>query len=126
MIEGARGWRTVVFLFFLLAAAVLCAQDQNQNKDQPSQVSLTIYPAHIALSPGQTQSFSARMDGASPGALVHWTLTGSTAGASITQDGVFTARTLGVYHVVAFVPVGHGPVAKTAVATVTVIRPLDF
>ncbi len=126
MIEGARGWRTVVLLFFLLAAAVLCAQDQNQNKDQPSPVRLTIYPARVALSPGQTQSFSARVDGAAAATLVHWTLTGSTAGGSISQDGVFTARTLGVYHVVAFVPVGHGPAAKSAIATVTVMRPLDF
>jgi hypothetical protein len=122
MIEGARGWRAALLLFLLLAAALLSAQD----RDQPGQVSLTVYPARAALNPGQTQSFSARVDGAPTGTVVRWTITGSTAGGSISQDGVFTARTLGVYHVVAFVPVGKSTVAKTAVATVTVIRPLDF
>ena len=123
MIEGARCWRAALLLLFvLLAAAVLSAQDS----DQPGQVSLTIYPARVALNPGQTQSFSARVDGAPAGTVVRWTITGSTAGASISQDGVFTARTLGVYHVVAFVPVGKSTVAKTAVAIVTVLRPLDF
>jgi hypothetical protein len=122
MIERARCWRTALLLFLLLAAAALRAQDS----DQPGQVSLTIYPVHVALNPAQTQRFSARVDGAPAGTVIRWTITGSAAGGSISQDGVFTARTLGIYHVVAFVPIGQSTVAKTAAATVTVLRPLDF
>jgi len=122
MIEGACFWGTAGHLLVLLAAAVLGAQD----RDRSDQVSLTIYPARVALNPGQTQSFSARVDGAPAGTAVRWTITQSTTGASVSQDGVFTTRTLGVYHVVAFVPFGRGPVAKSAVAIVTVLRPLDF
>ena len=48
MIEGARGWRAAVLLFLLLAAALLSAQDRN---DQPGQVSLTIYPARVSPEP---------------------------------------------------------------------------
>ena len=122
MIEGACFWGTAGHLLVLLAAAVLGAQD----RDRSDQVSLTIYPARVALNPGQTQSFSARVEGSPAPNLVHWTITGSPSGGSITQDGIFTARTLGVYHVVAFVLVGHGPMARTAVAAVTVMRALDF
>jgi hypothetical protein len=120
MIKGAHCSRTAPLLFvLLLAAGVLSAQASD-----PGQVSLTVYPARVALNPGQTQRFSAHVDGAPAGAVIRWTITGRTAGGSISQGGVFTARTLGVYRVVAYVPLGEGTVARTA--TVTVLRPLDF
>jgi hypothetical protein len=45
-------------------------------------------------------------------------------GASVSPDGIFTARIVGIYHVIALV-VGDGTILKSAVAKVTVVAQYD-
>lgn len=117
--------RVLLWIFPLLVATIFIAQQAPSEKQ--NNVSLTVYPPRIALNPGQTQKFSAHIEGAPTGTVIRWTITdGNRAGSRISQDGVFTAGKLGVYRVVAFATIGKGTVLKTAVAKVTVLRRLNL
>jgi hypothetical protein len=106
----------------LLATTLAAQQDEKQGA-----LSLTVDPARITLNAGQTQRFLAHIEGAPAGTVIRWAITDrKTDGSSISQDGVFTARRLGLYHVVAFATIDESTVLKTAVAKVTVLGQLEF
>ena len=80
----------------------------------------------MTLNAGETQRFSAHIEGAPPGTVIVWAVPDRETGvSSIGQDGVFTARIVGVCHVMAFATVGGSTVLKTAVAKVTVLGKLE-
>jgi hypothetical protein len=109
---------TTLIILSLLIATSLAAQPQSE---QRSGVSVIVEPARATLVSGQTQKFSAHIEGA-PGAVVQWAITeGRSDGSSIGQDGIFTAGTLGVYHVLAFAVKGDGTVLKAVRVKVTVL-----
>jgi hypothetical protein len=90
-------------------------------------VSLTVDPARITLIAGQTQRFSAHIEGAATGTVIRWAVPDEQRDvSSISQDGVFTARIVGVYRVIALATIGQSTVLKTAVAKVTVLGQLEF
>ena len=103
----------------LLAATTLPAQ-QNEKRGG---VSLTINPAPITLNAGQTQTFSAELTGAPAATVIAWAVR-ENRGANISQDGVFTPKAVGVYHVIAFAVV-DGTVLTHAVARVAVQEQYD-
>jgi hypothetical protein len=107
----------------LLFAATLAAQ---QSQKQGA-VLLTIEPSRITLNTGQTQKFSAHLEGAPVGTVVRWAVFDRERDvSSITEDGVFSARIVGVYHVIAFATVGQSTVLKTTIVKVTVLGKSEF
>jgi hypothetical protein len=113
---------------FLLIVPLWFATTLNaQQIDRRVGVSLTVDPARVNLSAGQTQKFSAHIEGAPAGAVIVWAVPDRERDvSSISQDGVFTARIVGVYHVFAFATTGESSVLKTAVVKVTVLGRLEF
>jgi hypothetical protein len=110
-----------VIVPLLLAATALNAQ---QNEKQGA-VSLTIEPARITLTAGQTQRFSAHIKGAPTGTVIIWAVPDSERDvSSVSQDGLFAARIVGIYHVVAIATI-DGTALKHAVAKVTVVAQYD-
>jgi hypothetical protein len=106
----------------LFLTTTLAAQSQKQGA-----VSLTIEPAGITVNAGQTQKFSAHLEGAPVGTLVRWAVSDRERDvSSVSQDGVFTARIVGFYHVIAFATVGESTVLKTRVVKVTVLGQSEF
>src|SRR5580693_4074043 len=80
----------------LLLAIPLAAQ---QRDDKQAATSLTVEPANTTLNTAQTQRFSAELKGAPPTTVINWAV--RERGGDIGQDGVFTARLVGIYHVTA-------------------------
>lgn len=107
---------TVLFCF---ATTVLAAQAAKPK------LSLAIEPARITLNAGQTQRFSAHIEGAPAATVITWAVPDGERDVSrVSQDGVFTARIVGIYRVFAIATV-NGTVLKTAVARVTVVAQYD-
>ena len=112
-----------VLIVPLWFATTLSAQPNEKQRA----VSLTVDPARISLNAGDTQKFSAHIEGAPAGAVIRWAVPdGQRDVSSISQDGVFTARIVGVYRVIAFATIGQSTVLKTAVAKVTVLGQSEF
>ena len=99
----------------LLLAIPLAAQQRDVKQ---AAISLTVEPANITLNTGQAQRFSAELKGASPTTVINWVV--RERGADIDQDGVFTARLIGIYHVTALAT-RDGVVLRAADAKVTVV-----
>jgi len=96
---------------------------------QPRQKDVTwaVEPARVTVNVGQTQKFSARFEGVPTGTVVRWVIADQKkAGSRVTQDGVFTAGTVGVYHIVAVAMNGEGAALTTSVAKVTVLGSTEF
>jgi hypothetical protein len=105
----------------LLAATALAAQPN----EKQGAVSLTINPARVTLSAGQTQRFFAHIKGAPPATVIMWAVPDSERDvSSVSQDGFFTARIVGIYHVFAIATI-DGTELKHAVAKITVRAQYD-
>jgi hypothetical protein len=103
-----------------IAATILAAQQREKQE-----VSLAIQPAHITLNAGQTQQFSAHIEGAPAATVIAWAVPDSERDVStVSQDGLFTARIVGIYRVLAIATI-NGTVLKTAAAKVTVVAQYD-
>jgi Bacterial Ig-like domain (group 2) len=115
---------SLLIIFLLLAPALAAQQPESEKK---AEVSLAVEPSRITLNAGQTQKFSAHFESAPTGTVVRWVIADEKkAGSSITQDGVFTAGTVGIYHVVAVAMNGEGTVLTSSVAKVTVFGRSEF
>ena len=90
---------------------------------QQDAISVTVEPTHVTLNSGQTQKFSADVQGAQPGTEVIWVVM-QKHGGSISQDGIFTAKTVGIYCVVALV-ITNGSVSRSRCVRVTVLGQYD-
>lgn len=96
-----------------------------QPNEKQGTVSLSIDPARITLNAGQTQKFSAHIKGAPPATVIMWAVPDRERDvSSVSQDGLFTARIVGIYHVYAIANI-HGTGLKHAVAKVTVRAQYD-
>jgi len=100
----------------LLLAISVTAQDNRGT------ISLVLDPSHTTLNVGQEQRFSAQMKGAPASAAIVWAV--REHGASVSQAGIFTARVVGIYHLIALV-VADGTLLRSAVARITVVAPHD-
>jgi hypothetical protein len=106
----------------LLISTALAAQQDDKNG-----VRLTVEPARMTIHTGQTQRFSAHVEGEPAGTVIKWVIPDKDRDvSSISQDGVFTARVVGVYRVIAVAIVGQDTVLKTAVAKVTVLGKSEY
>ena len=85
-------------------------------------MSLTIDPDHLTLNVGQTQRFSAEVKGAPTATVIGWAV--EESGGNISQDGIFTAKIVGIYHIVAFAIRGNKTL-RCGVAKVTVVTQYD-
>jgi hypothetical protein len=121
MTTGPRHPRMALLLLIapLLLATSLAAQ---QREDKQAAISLTVEPSQITLNTGETQRFSAKLKGAPPTTVINWAV--RERGGDIGQDGVFTARVIGIYHVVALATRGD-IVLRAADAKVTVVVQYD-
>ena len=121
MTTGPRYPRIVFLLSIapLLLAIPLAAQQRDHKQ---AAISLTVAPANITLNTGQTQRFSAELEGAPPTTVINWAV--RERGGDIGQDGVFTARLVGIYHVTALAT-RDGIVLRAADAKVTVVAQYD-
>jgi hypothetical protein len=116
--------RIAMFLIVPLLFATTVAAQQNEKQ---AVVTLTVDPARITLNPGQAYRFSAHLDSAPPGTSIRWVITDKrSTGSSISQDGVFKAGVMGVYHVRALATIGESTVLKTAAVKVMVLGQLEF
>jgi hypothetical protein len=113
---------------FLLIVPLWFATILNaQQVDRQAGVSLTVDPARVTLPAGQAQKFSAHIEGVPAGSVIVWAVPDRERDvSSISQDGVFTARIVGVYHVFALATSGKSSVLKTAVVKVTVLGRSEF
>ena len=113
--------------FLLIVPLLLGITFSAQQNEKQGPVSLTVDPARITLNSGQTQRFSAYIEGAPTGTAIRWAVPYSERDVSgISQGGVFTARIVGVYRAIAFATIGQSTVLKIAVAKVTVLGQSEF
>ena len=77
---------------------------------------VSVSPTNASVETGNSQTFTATVDGAAKTAGVNWSLQ-EPSGATVTDAGVFTGNTAGTYHVVATSILDK---TKSAAATVTV------
>lgn len=105
-----------------LLFVVVCNSALPAQQDKQESVSLAIRPEQVTLNVGQTQRFSAEVKGAPAATVIEWAV--KESGGNITQEGVFTARSFGIYHVFAFATSGHITL-RHAVAKVTVVTQYD-
>ena len=103
----------------LLAATTLAAQQNGKHGG----VSLTIDLAPVTLNVGQTQTFSTELTGAPAATMIAWVVR-EKQGGNISQEGVFTPKAVGIYHIVAFA-IADGTVLTHAVARVAVQAQYD-
>jgi hypothetical protein len=115
MIPRTTCFRLMVVL--LLAIPVAATQSDGQRT-----MSLAIDPPRLTLNVGQEQKFSVEVTGDPTAAKIQWLV--REHGASVTQNGVFTARIVGIYHVVALAIV-DGNIIKSAATKVTVDAQYD-
>jgi hypothetical protein len=106
----------------LLVVPLLLAIPVAAQIDHRGALSLAVDPPRLTLNAGQEQRFSAQVRGAPASAAIVWSV--REHGASTSQDGIFTARAVGIYHVIALV-VGDGTILKSAIAKVTVVAQYD-
>jgi hypothetical protein len=98
----------VVLLLPCFVAPIFAQQGEKQ------EVSLTIEPAHITLNAGETQQFCTRLVGAPASTVVAWAVPYNERDiSSVSQDGLFTAKVVGIYRVFA-VATSNNRVLKTA------------
>jgi hypothetical protein len=116
MIPRIACFRLMVVL--LLAIPVAATQSDGQRT-----MSLAIDPPRLTLNVGQEQKFSVEVTGAPAATKIQW-LVREHDGASVTQNGVFTARIVGIYHVVALA-ITDGHIVKWATTKVTVDAQYD-
>lgn len=119
-------YRRIAFLIVLLSLATTLPAQQ----DEKQEIALTIDPIRMTLNAGQTQKFSAHLDGAPASTAIIWTIPDREKDvSSISQDGVFAARAVGIYHVMAIAVIDGATrkhtVAKVTVAKVTVLGQLE-
>jgi hypothetical protein len=113
--------------FLLVVPLSLAATLAAQQSEKQGAVSLTLEPARITINAGQTQKILAHVKGAPTATVIRWAVPDRERDvSSISQDGVFTARIVGVYHVMAIAIVGESTVLKTGVAKVTVLGRSEF
>ena len=113
--------------FLLIVPLWLATTLTAQQIDRQAGVSLAVVPARVTLNAGQTQKFSMHIEGAPAGTVIVWAVPDRERDvSSISQDGVFAARIVGVYHVMAVATTGQSTVLKTAVAKVCVLGQLEF
>lgn len=113
--------------FLLIVPLLLGITLSAQQNEKQGPVSLTVDPVRITLNAGQTQRFSAHTEGAPTGTAIIWAVPDTERDvSSISQDGVFTARIVGVYRVIAIATIGQNTVLKIAVAKVTVLGQSEF
>ncbi len=115
MIPRAACLRLIVVL--LLAIPVAATQSDSQRT-----LSLAIDPPRLTLNVGQEQTFSVEVTGAPTATKIGWLV--KEHGASVTQNGVFTAQIVGIYHVVALAII-DGHIVKSAATKVTVDAQYD-
>jgi len=117
----------VARIAFVLMVPLWFATNLNaQRIDRQAGVSLTVEPARITLNAGESQKFSAHLEGAPAGAVIIWAVPdGERDVSSVTQDGVFIARIVGVHHVLALATI-ESRVLKTSVVKVTVLGKSEF
>jgi len=115
MIPRTAYARLIVVL--LLAIPVAATQSNSQRA-----LSLAIDPLRLTLNVGQEQKFSVEVTGAPTATKIQWLV--KEHGASVTQNGVFTARTVGIYHVVALAII-DGHIVRSATTKVTVDAQYD-
>jgi hypothetical protein len=83
-----------------------------------STISMFVLPFEVNLAVGQTQTFTASVQGTTNTAVA-WTVQEGAAGGSITSAGVYTApQSLGTFHVIA---TSQADSTKSATATVNVV-----
>lgn len=90
---------------------------------QQGAISVSVEPTHVTLNSGQSQKFSSDIRGAQPGAEVIWIVM-QKHGGSISQDGIFTAKAVGTYCVMALV-ITNGAVSKSRCVRITVLGQYD-
>jgi uncharacterized protein YjdB len=115
-----------IAFFHLLLPLFLAIPLTAQQSEKQGAVSLMVNPAHFTLHAGQTQRFYAELKGAPAGTVIEWavwTVSDRRQG-NISQDGVFTAKTAGIYRVMA-VAISDSTVLSTAFAKVTVVAQRD-
>lgn len=120
MMPGPRCQRIV--FFSLIAPLLLAIPLAGQQDNKQAEMSLTVEPSQITLNAGQSQKFSATLKGAPAGTVINWAVRES--GGNVTQDGVFTARIVGIYHVVALATRGNSGLMQSF-AKVTVVTHYD-
>jgi hypothetical protein len=106
----------------LLIVPLLLAIPVAAQIDSRGTLSVAVDPPHLTLNAAQEQRFSAQVKGAPASTAIMWSV--REHGASVSQDGIFIARVVGIYHVMAFV-VGDGHILRSAVAKVTVVAEYD-
>jgi hypothetical protein len=65
-------YRRIAFLFLIVPLFLAAALPAQQNEKQ--EMSLTIDPIRMTLNAGQTQKFSAHLDGAPASTVIIWTI----------------------------------------------------
>ena len=115
--------RPRIAYLYLIAPLLMAIPFAAQQDDKQGAMSLTVKPAQITLNTGQTQRFSAEVKGGPAGTEINWAV--RERGGNISQDGVFTARLVGIYHVSALAT-RDGIVLRAADAKVTVVAQYDL
>jgi len=119
---AAPCYRRIAFLFFIVP--LFLAVPLSAQQDEKQEVSLTINPIRATLNAGQTQKFSVHLEGAPASTKILWISFGREKDGSVSQDGVFTARAIGIYHVYA-IATNDGATLTHAVAKVIVLGQLE-
>jgi hypothetical protein len=112
--------RACLWLIVPLLFAISLASQQDANTGA---VSVSVDPAHVTLNTGQTQRFSADVKGVPAGTEIIWAMM-EKHGASISQDGVFRANTMGIYHIMALV-ISDGNLVRSRFVRVTALAQYD-
>jgi hypothetical protein len=121
MTTGPR-YQRIAFLLSIAPLLLAIPLAGQRRDDKQAAISLTVGPTNITLNTGQTQRFSAELKGAPPATAITWVV--RERGGDIGQDGVFTARLVGIYHVTALAT-KDGIVQRAADARVTVVARYD-
>jgi hypothetical protein len=105
----------IVFLQLIVLLATTLSAQQNEKQA----LSLAIDPPRITLKAGETQRFTAHIKGAPTESRILWAVLDSERDvSSISQDGVFTARIVRIYRVLAIATIDGTEVKAVAKATV--------
>jgi hypothetical protein len=118
----ASRYPRIAFLVLIVPLLLAIPFSAQQRDDKQTPISLTVEPANITLNTGQAQRFSAELKGAPPGTVINWAV--RERGGDVGQDGVFTARLIGIYYVTALAT-RDGIVLRAAEAKVTVVAQYD-
>jgi len=109
--------------FSLIVPLLLCVA--GTALAQSANAKLTIQPDRITLNAGQSQRFSAHLEGAPAATVITWGVPDNERDvSSVSKDGIFSARIVGIYRVVAIATV-NDTVLKTAFARLIVVTQYD-